>query len=514
VVNNIIEEYIQNHLPIYLLSLPDMKLVKRSGVKRRMQSTIEELIEHCRTLEESSQSAYIRLSVMKETAYAILSHRWLPVGELTFQDTSKIGQSVGGFHKLMTLREETPKSKDELLNADNLLYLAESCKEGSKEHDYSTAFAVTKRLCESMSEEEKRRCGGFVKLVEFCNVAQVQFHCKYVWLDTGCINHSSSAELEESIRSMFNWYRNSEICVVHLNETSNALSLRKDAWFTRGWTLQELLAPRQIKFFDQSWRPLTHNCYNDKVPDIKLGVPLWRTIHEITGIPVSQLLSFEPGMQHIKERMVWASARKTTRIEDKAYCLIGIFDVSLSIAYGEGAMAFHRLQLEIMQRSDDKGLFAWRGQESAYNSMLAAGPECFFRSMWSLLPEVEREPNLDTTYALTNRGLRMSVPVYSVESMKGVSLPDGSDFAGSDSDEDDSRCQYELVVEGLGRVAVKLREHKYKHLKLAILGNVSRTTSVAILLVFSETTGQYKRIAILKVKRLSLWKEPVIIFIK
>jgi hypothetical protein len=514
VVNNITDEYIRNHLPIYLLSLPEMKLVKRSAVKQRMQSTIDELVEHCCALKEPSQSTTIRQSVMKETAYAILSHRWLPAGELTFQDTSRIGHSVGGFHKLITSREGAPESKRELLNANNLLDLAERWGDSQGECTYATAFAVTKRLCETMSEEERRRCGGFVKLVEFCNVA-MQFHCKYVWLDTGCINHSSSAELEESIRSMFNWYRNSEICVVHLNETSNALSLRRDAWFTRGWTLQELLAPKKIKFFDQSWRPLTPECYNDKVPDTELGVPLWRTICEITEIPISQLLSFEPGMQNIRERMVWASARKTTRIEDKAYCLIGIFDVSLSIAYGEGTMAFHRLQLEIMQRSDDKGLFAWRGQPSAYNSMLAAGPECFVSPMWSLLPGVEGEPDLDATYALTNRGLRISVSVYDVESMRrmGACLSDGGDMVGRDSD-GNGGVQYELMVDGLGRVPVKLGEQKSGRLKIAILGNASPTTSVAVLLDFSEATRQYKRMAILEIKRHSPWKDPEIIFIQ
>lgn len=83
--------------------------------------------------------------------------------------------------------------------------------------------------------------------------------------------------------------------------------------------------------------------------------------------------------------MVWASARKTTRIEAKTYCLPGIFDVSLSVAYGEEKMAFHRLQLETMQRSDGMGLFTLREQPSVYNSVLAVGPECFIRSLSGFL---------------------------------------------------------------------------------------------------------------------------------
>ena len=100
-----------------------------------------------------------------------------------------------------------------------------------EEHMYPTAFSVMMRLCESMSEEKRYHCGGCVKLVEFCNVVKVQFHCKYIWLDTRCINHHSSMKLEESIQLMFNWYLNTEIWVMHLNKTSNTLSLQRDAWF-------------------------------------------------------------------------------------------------------------------------------------------------------------------------------------------------------------------------------------------------------------------------------------------
>jgi hypothetical protein len=135
--------------------------------------------------------------------------------------------------------------------------------------------------------------------------------------------------------------------------------------------------------------------------------------------------------------------------------------------------------------------------------------------MWSFLPEVEGEPNLDTT-SLTNRSLRMSVSVHSVESSRpvGVFLPDDSDVVRSDLDDNDSGVRCKLIVEKLGRIAVKLREQKFGCLKIAILGNASSTTSVAVLLEFSEVTRHYKRITVLEVKRLSPWKYPEIIFIK
>ena len=144
---------------------------------------------------------------MKETEYAILSPRWLPASELAFQDTLKIQYFIGRFHKLIAMQEETSESKHEKIHANNLLDLAERYTEDSmEEHMYPTAFSVMMRLCESMSEEKRYHCGGCVKLVEFCNVVKVQFHCKYIWLDTRCINHHSSMKLEESIQLMFNWY--------------------------------------------------------------------------------------------------------------------------------------------------------------------------------------------------------------------------------------------------------------------------------------------------------------------
>ncbi|KAF8219215.1 hypothetical protein L208DRAFT_1227448, partial [Tricholoma matsutake] len=255
--------------------------------------------------------------------YAIFSHRWSVQGELTFQDLSKL----------------------------------ESINE----------------ICDCLPQGH---CAtDLVKLVKFCEAA-LGYQCDYVWLDTGCINKQSSAKLEESIRSMFSWYQNSKICIVHLSHTSVPYTMEQDPWFTRGWTLQELLAPNAIKFFFQSWRPLTPKC-NDKIPDAKLGIRLWKVISKITQIPEDQLLNFEPGTINVRERMVWASKRKTTRTEDVAYYLIGIFNIPLSITYGEGQRAFYRLQVEIMQCSHDRGLFAWNGSPSLHNTMFAAEPEAF-----------------------------------------------------------------------------------------------------------------------------------------
>ncbi|KIJ64855.1 hypothetical protein HYDPIDRAFT_89820, partial [Hydnomerulius pinastri MD-312] len=204
--------------------------------------------------------------------------------------------------------------------------------------------------------ESSRECCqdhlGLEKLVMFGELS-LQRGCKYAWLDTACIDKTSSAELEESIRSMYSWYRNSAFCVIHLGDTSGLHDIRSDPWFTRGWTLQELLAPKVVKFFDRKWRPMSSN-ENDKTPS-----PLLDAVSAATDIPEVQLLDFAPGSQGVRNIMLWASRRRTTRVEDVAYSLIGLFDVSLSIAYGEGWRAFYRLQEELIRKSSDMGLFAW-----------------------------------------------------------------------------------------------------------------------------------------------------------
>ena len=175
---------------------------------------------------------------------------------------------------------------------------------------------------------------------------------------------------------MFNWYRNSKICIVHLATTGDIRTLQQDPWFRRGWTLQELLAPKRIKFFGRSWQHITLSSIdNDK--DANLNILLWEIISDITQIPRCRLLNFTSGIKYARDAFVRVSKRKTTRVEDIAYCLIGLLAIPLSIAYGEGNMAFRRLQVEILQHSHDLGLFTWTGQPSTYNSMLAEGPQCF-----------------------------------------------------------------------------------------------------------------------------------------
>jgi hypothetical protein len=276
-----------------------MRLIHRSSVKQLIPSAAVDRMVDMRMSAQDEDD--INLMVKDLTKYAIFSHRWLVEGELTFQDLSKLESvSAAGFSKLMESSQELKG-----LRGAEILHRAEALSaEGNTERDGSEVFEKMKEICRRMLFQG-RHANDFVKLVKFCEVAQL-CGCDYVWLDTGCINKRSSAELEESIRSMFNWYRNSHICIAHLGETTDVRNMRHDPWFTRGWTLQELLAPKTIKFFSQTWLPLTLK-HNDKIPDAQLGVPLWELITEITRIPEVQLLNFEPGTINVREKMVWAS---------------------------------------------------------------------------------------------------------------------------------------------------------------------------------------------------------------
>ncbi|KIJ19550.1 hypothetical protein PAXINDRAFT_69577, partial [Paxillus involutus ATCC 200175] len=232
---------------------------------------------------------------------------------------------------------------------------------GSKEPSFSDMSSATTTTPMSRWKGKKKISfpdgPGFQKLLRFCEKAKSDYGCVYVWSDTCCIDKTSSAELEEAIRSMFRWYRNAEVCIAYLAESSTTEDFEYEPWFTRGWTLQELLAPLVVRFYNRDWQPLCTHWLpgtNDKQ-----NTEMQDAIERVTRIPHKDLQQFQPGYGRVYEKMVWASKRRTTRVEDIAYSLLGIFDVSMPIAYGEGMWAFHRLMEVLAQRSSDRGFFAW-----------------------------------------------------------------------------------------------------------------------------------------------------------
>jgi hypothetical protein len=369
-------------------------------------------------------------------------------------------------------------------------------------HRWSDGEVSFKEIQDPTRDVEEKR--GYKKVEQFCNKAK-ENKIRYVWVDTCCIDKDSSAELSQSINSIFEWYKDARECYVYLADVSdqsdselrkelNELELEKkrlekerleqkeeedewdeeeeeeeeldhereeenekleklekkleslkaekkmlkrllknrassrrseeilpknyqvdfekSEWFTRGWTLQELIAPRKITFYDRNWNPI-----GSKEDHCKL-------ISRITGInPEFLRLNKTPGGEDferdirtasISARMSWASGRETTREEDVAYSLLGIFGVSMPALYGEGGhQAFIRLQEEIIKKSDDQTILAWSRDSKGdlnlgFSGALASEP-ADFASCGHFIPD-----DLGDgwgPFTMTNQGLQIELPL-------------------------------------------------------------------------------------------------------
>ncbi len=258
-----------------------------------------------------------------------------------------------------------------------------------------------------------RQKAGYAKILAACARARRDEH-QYVWVDTCCIDKTSSAELSEAINSMFEWYQQSEVCYAYLSDLSlhkpdatdpNSSSqlaldtaLRKCRWFTRGWCLQELLAPRRLVLVNKHWRTIGRR---------RSLAPL---ISNITGVPAAVLDTSNSDMiftRPIADRISWISKRQTTRIEDMSYSLLGILQVNMPMLYGEGHRAFRRLQEEVIKKYNDLSIFSWVGDPLASGFMpaLARSPTDF-----PLTGDIEKKGggglgSLTTQFSITNQGI-------------------------------------------------------------------------------------------------------------
>jgi hypothetical protein len=206
---------------------------------------------------------------------------------------------------------------------------------------------VTFEDLQSLSAKSK---AGYDK-IRFCGAQAKKDGLQYFWVDTCCIKKSSSAELQEAITSMFEWYRRAVKCYVYLSDVSTSKhghddkmqsAFQNSRWFKRGWTLQELLAPRVVEFYSQEGELL-----GDKTA-------LEQQIYETTGIPLDALRGAPLRDFSQDERLKWAEKRETKKKEDKAYCLLGILGIFMYLNYGEGDNAFKRLKEEIGKSSTRK----------------------------------------------------------------------------------------------------------------------------------------------------------------
>jgi hypothetical protein len=204
-------------------------------------------------------------------------------------------------------------------------------------------------LFQDVQTGEAHKNVGHVKLKRFCDEAAAGDYT-YAWCDTCCIDKSSSAELSESINSMFRWYQNWSVCYAYLYDVttsdvdSNDSDFSNSVWFARGWCLQELLASKALTFFNREWKSLGTK------------EQLSHIISKVTGIHHEALCGRDLEDYSVAQRMSWASNRVTTRVEDIAYSLLGIFGVNMPLLYSEGERAFIRLQEEIMKQSSDQSI--------------------------------------------------------------------------------------------------------------------------------------------------------------
>jgi hypothetical protein len=240
---------------------------------------------------------------------------------------------------------------------------------------------------------------GYSKITQTCRLAREQ-KLDYAWIDTCCIDKSSSAELTESINSMFKWYQKAEVCYAFLEDLQPGTgpeAFGPCRWFTRGWTLQELLAPSRVDFYDMGWNFIgTKGTFAD-------------AIAAITRIPKGVIIGERPISEYsVAARMSWSAHRQTTREEDRAYSLLGIFGIALSLIYGEGHWAFRRLQEELLRRFSDMTIFAWNpppGSGSPFVGAFASSPDWFAETPDQIRPQISAE---QVQFSISNRGILLS----------------------------------------------------------------------------------------------------------
>ncbi|RSL90252.1 hypothetical protein CDV31_015732, partial [Fusarium ambrosium] len=278
--------------------------------------------------------------------------------------------------------------------------------------------------------QEARGKWGWVKIRKAAELA-LHDELEYLWVDTCCIDKASSAELSEAINSMMRWYQNSEVCYTYLVDVPSGLgrgqeaAFRRSRWFTRGWTLQELLAPSKLIFLFADWKVFeTRDALAGLVSSIT-GVEE-RFLHTAEAWGDSERARLDSAS--VAQRMSWASRRETTRIEDTAYCLLGIFGINMPLLYGEGPKAFIRLQEQILMSSDDQSLLAWNFDGLKIEELEGDGSSWFASSRYDLgfAGLLATSPSAFVTcgnitrvnlgiltppWSLTNKGLRLELPL-------------------------------------------------------------------------------------------------------
>ena len=302
----------------------------------------------------------------------------------------------------------------------------------SDEFKYDDIEKIRGRFPNDRSRDKIVTTDGYRKVRSFCEIAHAR-GLQYAWADTCCIDKTSATELSEAINSMARWYAQADVCVVYLsdvllpggNEPGDIFQqLELSEWFTRGWTLQELLMPRKLIFYSASWERIGALDKDRALIGQALSAPVnlspsnrgfLSSLERASHIRIDDLcITDQYQTASIAQRMFWASHRVTTREEDRSYSLFGIFDIAAPLIYGEGSKSFIRLQEEIMKTSNDESVFAWISRPAEVfrpytdrmppeGNMLAMSPADFSDSN-----DIERTPlNMDRAMVVNGNGIDM-----------------------------------------------------------------------------------------------------------
>ena len=235
------------------------------------------------------------------------------------------------------------------------------------------------------------------KLQMFCKVVRNSgFH--WAWSDTCCIDKGDHFVLQEALVSMFKWYEGSALTIVLLRDVrspSKRGDLVKNIWNTRAWTLQEYLASKVVRFYTEDWKPYL----NLDIPNHKKSPEIISEMEQATGVSARALMALRPGLDDIREKLRLASTRQTTRVEDAAYSLLGIFSMSLPVVYGEGDKALGRFLAQLLTSAGDPSIFAWTGRSGSFNTCHPANIAVFNQPPATHIPRTLERAKMDEIIA-------------------------------------------------------------------------------------------------------------------
>ncbi|KAI9455063.1 hypothetical protein HD554DRAFT_298739 [Boletus coccyginus] len=270
---------------------------------------------------------------------------------------------------------------------------------------------------------------GNNKVQRFCELVR-SLHFHWAWSDTCCVNQSDKGVQQESVVAMFRWYRGSSLTIVHLlgvfSDSQKIGRLWRSIWNTRGWTYQEYVASKVVQFYTEDWKPyLGLDVFNHKESPIILS-----EMEQATNFTSQELATLEPGLERVREKLYLASRRRTTREEDVAYSLFGIFLVSIPVIYGEGNQAVSRLLEHILTRSGNVTLLAWTGKSSSsQHSYLPADLTIYSEIVSPHLPQPIEAAEIDGMVTALRSSLPDLSPTVALYTRLSI-LPPPSPLAG------------------------------------------------------------------------------------